>query len=266
MYSIFPFLDKKGDERKLPYRIWYPFDIHESLIRYILTYAYQTISVVNNAVHNAAIDTIISGLMVHICAQLALLQNEIENLKILINELMKLKATNHTKFTAKRIEFTSRCVHCIFHHRKIKELSIVLMKFLNETESIFTFGIFAQFSASILILCITALQLTIVAPFTFEFFAFITYLICMLSQIFLYCWYGNEIIHHSLSLPNTVYETNWYESDKNYKKYVEFLIFHTQRPLKLRVGRFFTLSLHTFMAILRNSYSYFAVLNQMQNN
>lgn len=91
MYSIFPFLDKKGDERKLPYRVWYPFDIHESLIRYILTYAYQTISVVNNAVHNAAIDTIISGLMVHICAQLALLQNEIENLKICIHELMKLK-------------------------------------------------------------------------------------------------------------------------------------------------------------------------------
>jgi hypothetical protein len=64
-------------------------------------------------------------------------------------------------------------------------------KKLNDTLSII---IFVQFVISMLVLCSSVYLLSKMKIVSLQFMSLMLYLSCMLYQIFLYCWYGNEII------------------------------------------------------------------------
>lgn len=74
LYSTFPFFDNIGQERHLPFLVWYPFNIEISPI-FEIVYLYQIFSVTNNALHNVVTDTMFSGLMKMAGAQLSMLQD-----------------------------------------------------------------------------------------------------------------------------------------------------------------------------------------------
>lgn len=59
-------------ERKLTYRAWLPFD-YSSTRLFFLIYIHQFISLVTAGLLNIACDTLICGLLVHVCCQLEIL-------------------------------------------------------------------------------------------------------------------------------------------------------------------------------------------------
>lgn len=61
---------KKGN---LTFRAWLPFDYSSSLL-FFFVYAHQLISFTVGSVHHVACDSLICGLLVHICCQLEILE------------------------------------------------------------------------------------------------------------------------------------------------------------------------------------------------
>ncbi|XP_044271287.1 odorant receptor 4-like isoform X2 [Tribolium madens] len=108
-------------------------------------------------------------------------------------------------------------------------------------------------------------QLTIVTPFTSEFYSFIVYGSAVLMEIFLYCWFGNEVEFKSFNIPFAAFEFDWTISSIGLQKKIIFLIAKSQRPIRMTALSLFHLSLETFVKILRTAYSYFALLNNVNS-
>ncbi|VEN45388.1 unnamed protein product [Callosobruchus maculatus] len=104
--------------------------------------------------------------------------------------------------------------------------------------------------------------MVVVPPFSVEFFWDSSYFTCMFIQIFFYCWYGHNVTSKSQDIGRAVYMSNFYVSDLKTRKALIIFMERSKRPLILRCG-FFTVSLATLTSILRSSYSYMAMLQQL---
>ncbi|KAL7729217.1 hypothetical protein ACLKA6_009675 [Drosophila palustris] len=92
------------------------------------------------------------------------------------------------------------------------------------------------------------------------FLAILQFMAVMIVQIFLPCYYGNQLTVHANQLTNSVFNTNWLEYTAKTRKelicYMEFL----KRPVKVRAGIFFEIGLPIFMKTINNAYTFFALL------
>ncbi|XP_034485490.1 odorant receptor 94b [Drosophila innubila] len=92
------------------------------------------------------------------------------------------------------------------------------------------------------------------------FLATLQFVAVMIVQIFLPCYYGNQLTVHANQLTNSVFNTNWLEYSVQTRKelicYMEFL----KRPVKVRAGIFFEIGLPIFMKTINNAYTFFALL------
>lgn len=134
---------------------------------------------------------------------------------------------------------------------------------INMIENTFSYGIFVQFLASIAVICLTGFQMLVVSPASAEFVLLFFYFACMMCQVILYCWYGNEIMFESGGIVEACYMSNWQEADPKYKKVLIIMMERSKRVIFLTAGKFFILSLTTLVMIVKSSYSYFAVLQRL---
>ncbi|XP_011694270.1 PREDICTED: putative odorant receptor 71a, partial [Wasmannia auropunctata] len=147
-------------KEKLTFRAWLPFD-YSSTALFHFTYFHQLISLTVGSVLHVACDGLICGLLLHICCQLEILscrfKDIVHNPKILRD--------------------------CVIQHNLLFKFAFILNKK-------FRFTITFQFIVSTLVVCFTLYQLTKTSG---KFVELGMYMSCMLTQIFLYCWYANEV-------------------------------------------------------------------------
>ncbi|EDW58329.1 odorant receptor 94b [Drosophila virilis] len=82
----------------------------------------------------------------------------------------------------------------------------------------------------------------------------------MIIQIFLPCYYGNELTVCAKQLTNSVFNTNWLEYSVTTRKVLNCYMELLKRPVKLRAGVFFEIGLPIFMKTINNAYSFLALL------
>ena len=96
------------------------------------------------------------------------------------------------KFTS-----TNRCAFLVIINFEIlsTEFSNFLFdcRFAETVNSVFQYMIFLQFCISSIVLCLSVYQFSTVDPFSMNFLWSGFYLCCMLMQVYLYCWFGNEV-------------------------------------------------------------------------
>lgn len=187
LWGVYPVLDSGYSKIHLPLSAWYPFPTDGKLI-FSFMYAYQLLAVFACAFANATFDVLCASFMAIARGQLDILNDMIENLN---------KYSRHGKNLCWIQEKTSKTEQtdiyfylekCIDHHRSIRLL-------IKKIESVFGIGVFGQFVASSTIICLTLFYITYLVEFgSMKFFSMILYQGCMLAEIFLYCWYGHEII------------------------------------------------------------------------
>ncbi|XP_068907642.1 odorant receptor Or1-like [Tenebrio molitor] len=100
-----------------------------------------------------------------------------------------------------------------------------------------------------------------VAPLSSEFCTIFFYLGAAIQEIFLYCWFGNEVQIKSAQIPYAVFESDWTNAPLSDQKNVLIFVMNTQKPIKMSAFNLFYLTLDTYIKILRVSWSYFAVLS-----
>ncbi|XP_050675961.1 odorant receptor 63a-like, partial [Leptidea sinapis] len=124
---------------------------------------------------------------------------------------------------------------------------------------------FAQFTISLVIICVTAFQLVFNSTASVRALSMSCYLLNMIEQIYIYCYEGNELSIESENISRAAYEFPWYTCSVGTRRYVLIMMTRCRRIAKLTAAGFTTLSLASFMSILKASYTFFTVLRQIND-
>ncbi|XP_028046728.1 odorant receptor Or1 [Monomorium pharaonis] len=243
-----------GRSRRLPMEGWYPYNT-TATPAFEITAAHQGIAIIIACCHNVAMDTLMTGLITVACSQLAILERNITSID---NEGNVRRMRNNDKGKSLAIEGR------VLSYQLLKRCAVhnkLIFDFTNEIQDIFGTVIFFQFLSNCVIICLIAFnvsQMKVYIPAVL--IGMLTYMCCMTYQIFIFCWHGNELHLHSMRLVTAAYSSNWFSNTERFKRGLQIVMTRAHRPLTLSAGRIMTLSLNTFVQIMRMSYSIFTVL------
>ncbi|KAK5649426.1 hypothetical protein RI129_000455 [Pyrocoelia pectoralis] len=91
----------------------------------------------------------------------------------------------------------------------------------------------------------------------------IQYETCAITELLVFAFAGQTLIDKSEKLHQDVFESPWYVCDVKYQKYILMILMRTGRTTKISVGKLATMSLPTFLLIMKTALSYLAVLRQV---
>ncbi|XP_018317934.1 uncharacterized protein [Mycetomoellerius zeteki] len=207
--------------RKLTYRGWIPYD-YSSYIKFCLTYSQQLLSTFHGASINIAGDTLLCGLLMHICCQIEILE-------------YRLKKHLCDQFSLG---------YCIRHHNRIFE-------FAQMVNTRFTQIIGFQFMASTMVTCFNLYQLT-KSTLNVDHFALIMYTCATLIQIFVYCWFGNKVKLKSLHLTDSIFQMEWPVVENSVKKDILIIMKRAMIPIEITTIHILIINLDSFVAVIMN--------------
>ncbi|KAJ3645572.1 hypothetical protein Zmor_007875 [Zophobas morio] len=237
-WMIYPLMDTSVKEKRLPFLAWYPYDYKISPL-YEVTYFFQVISVSYLTLVHLNVDHLMYTFNVYTKCQFDILCDNLRN------------------FTKISSDFNNGLKVCVLHHKKI-------LSFVEDCK--FFSGIFVfHLIISGISIGITMFQLTLVVPFTSEFYSLVSYGMAITAQIFMYCWYGNEVESSSNLVSYAAFESDWIELPHHVKKNLLVFIINVIKPIKISAFDVFYLSVETFMTILNTAWSYFALLYQLSS-
>ncbi|XP_044270426.1 odorant receptor 49b-like [Tribolium madens] len=242
-WAIYPLLDKSEGERRLPFLAWYPYNTKITPL-YEITYVYQIVSVSFITTVHVNVDVLVAALNVFNGTQFDILCDNLINL--------------HNLDKNGTLGVRENLITCIKHHKEI-------LKFAERCNNFLNWILLVQFFIFAVSIGITMFQLTLVIPFSTEFYSLLTYGMAIILQIYMYCWFGNEVQVKSNKIPYAAFQCNWVDFSPEVKKNLIFFIMRAQKPVKLSALNLFYLTLDTFMMILKTSWSYFALLHQVSS-
>ncbi|XP_029669165.1 putative odorant receptor 71a [Formica exsecta] len=230
--------------RSLPVYNWAPFDL-SSIYVFLPILIFQCVALVLCASSSVAHETLISGMMIQTCAQFEILCHRAHILPALLTEAEKNSESDEDLIAREKAIIRD----LIYHH-------LYIYKFAYMVNAAFTVMMFIQFSLISLVLCMSVYRLsTMTSLFTLDFAYMFSYLCSMLMQIFLYCWYGNEVTLKSIDVGTAIYEMDWTRLRIRVMKDLMIIIIRAGNPVKMSSGYVVTLNIESFMNILKISYS-----------
>ncbi|KAJ0176851.1 hypothetical protein K1T71_008030 [Dendrolimus kikuchii] len=211
------------------------------------------LSVMLVAVTNCSLDIMVISLIAVCRCRIKLLQLTLGNLFQDIDvDGMRLLSDDDNRKVAERLRA------CIIKHQAILESGL-------QIRTCFSYSILAQFTVSIVILCVAAYQVgELESDNKFRVLFMIAYLCSMAMQVFMLCYHGNCLSEESVEIADTLYELPWYVCSLSIRKSLLLMMVRSRRPIELTAGGFATLSLGCFMSIIKVSYSFFTVLQQVE--
>ncbi|EFN64911.1 Odorant receptor Or2 [Camponotus floridanus] len=116
---------------------------------------------------------------------------------------------------------------------------------------------------SMMVICSNLYQLT-KSPLDADHIPLVMYTSCMLTQIFIYCWFGNKLKIKSLQLADNVFQTEWPVLSNNVKKDLLIIMKRAIVPIEFTTAHIISLNLDSFVALLKTSYSAYNLLVRVQ--
>ncbi|EFN72868.1 Odorant receptor Or2, partial [Camponotus floridanus] len=106
-----------------------------------------------------------------------------------------------------------------------------------------------QFAVSMLVLCSNLYRMATTSSYVI-FISLMTYMGAILAQIFIYCWFGNEVKTKSLHLANNIYnKVEWSALSNNCKKDLLLIMKRSTIPIEFNSMYILTLNLDSFVAV-----------------
>ncbi|CAH2242247.1 jg25180 [Pararge aegeria aegeria] len=228
-------------ELMLPFLIIYPFDSHD--IRYWpFVYLHQFWSVSVVLLNICAADYLLYICCTYLGVQFRMLQHNIENVVEKKSVLLEHELE----------ELQKKYCQLIKWHQELIRLANML-GFIYAESTLFNFV-----SSSILI-CLTGFNVMAMENVAFAV-SFLVFLSASLLQIYMICFFGDFLMTSSTEVSDAVYHSKWYYLNVKTGKNLLILQTRAQKPCKLTAFGFADVNLNAFMSILRNAWSYFALL------
>ncbi|CRK86981.1 CLUMA_CG000794, isoform A [Clunio marinus] len=231
---------------ELPYKMWFPYDINNRF-NYWISAIYQIIDSNICAQVTICIDLIPIIFMCYVVAFLDILCDRLQALK-----KEKIKITEFEDFLVPSNEELSKCI----------EFGIKIGKCVELIEETFSTIFFAQGFFSTLILCTISFSLSLITD-PVKFVRLFSYLIPMLLEIYLPCYFGNEITLMSEKLSENLFHSEWPEENKKFRFNMLVAMEKMKRSLKIAAFGVFGVNMNTFTDVCRSTYSLFAVFKNI---
>ncbi|CAL7950594.1 unnamed protein product [Xylocopa violacea] len=225
--------------RKLPVSDWMPYDLSSDTL-YAISLLYQTIGLMICANTSVGNETLIAGLMIEAGTQFEIFCHRARNLSTLLMET----GGNRESRADRRIRYKRILKDLVEYHLEIYRLSRTI-------NTVFQYTIFLQFSISSTVLCLSILKMSTENPLSVNFLWSGFYLCCMLMQVYLYCWFGNEVTLKSDKVSDAIYEMDWTMLPAEVKKDLLFVMTRSKKPVKMTSGHIVVLSVKSFMTVSR---------------
>ncbi|XP_026325985.1 odorant receptor 2a-like [Hyposmocoma kahamanoa] len=149
---------------------------------------------------------------------------------------------------------------CVIHHNSI-------IRYVAMIESAFSLASALQFMLSVMVLCLIGIQfLSIEEPTShpMQMMWMAIYLTCMLIEVFILCWFGDDLIWKSMQLSQAAFEGPWLDVKPKTAIFLIVFLERCKRPLTVTAGKIFTLSLDTYTVLINWAYKAFAVMRNMK--
>ena len=242
--SLVPFTS-----HKLPYKVWFPFDTEKSSFGFWIASSYLIVTSFPVSVIDISLDTLPVFLLTFAIG----LTNELSD------RLDQIGKNNNSSSNGKNIDELNakEFKKCIEIHSRICEFVVEIQ--CNFSKVIMVQGIFSS-----LILCMGTFSMSTVSDLS-VLFRITTLMIPMTLEIFLPCYFGNELSIASSKLSVALFHSNWIVGDKNLRNSVKFFMENTKKNMKLSAFGVFEVNLATFSRICNSAYSLFAILKRVSN-
>ncbi|KAJ2942069.1 hypothetical protein O0L34_g10986 [Tuta absoluta] len=248
LWALKPLFDDAGS-RKFPFDMWMPVRPEQSP-HYHVGYAFQLMTICMSAYMYFGVDSVALSMVIFGCAQIDIVKDKIMKIKSPLSKDIARKDVKNVQD-----DNYKKLVECIVQHQAVISFTKLVEKAYH------TYLVF-QLTGSVGLICMSALRILVVDWKSMQFFSILTYLSVMISMLYVCCWCGHELTATSEDFHRVLYKCSWYEQDIRFKRALAFVLMRVNRPMVLRAGHYIPLSRQTFVAILRMSYSYFAVLKQ----
>ncbi|XP_033208298.1 odorant receptor 46a-like [Belonocnema kinseyi] len=233
-FLTLPFLETGLVNVTLPFRTYQPYDVSNNAL-YLATYTLQLLAAFYGVLLNVTFDTMVYGFILLICAQY----------EILCHRLLKIEY-HCSNFSIKK---------CVHHH-------VIILDLISSTQSFFMKVVTPLFFFSLITLGASVFKIIQLNLLSIEFFTMALYLMCMMSEIFCYCSYGNELTLKSKNVIDAVYCSNWVKFDSIERKGLRFIMHMSVRGKVISHHGQCILNLNTFVWIIKTSYSALNVLQK----
>ncbi|XP_052751716.1 odorant receptor 46a-like [Galleria mellonella] len=264
LWFIFPFVNRALG-KEIAFTGYLPFDASESPA-FELAVLYMTFTIGIQAYGHVGMDCTIVALYRQATVQVQLLRYNLEHLMDTDDENVKIEAriitkTNNERHVNKDNTYDPsdmiqrRLVDNANHYKTIAS-------FVKEVESIFSEAMIVQFFAMAWVICMTVYKIVSLSILSAEFMSMAMYLGCMLGQLFIYCYFGTELIMESEFICQSIYCGDWLSLSPSFRRKLLLLMSYCKRPLALRTAYIIPMSLNTYIAVLKSSYSLFTFLNR----
>ncbi|XP_048006911.1 odorant receptor Or1-like [Leguminivora glycinivorella] len=260
MWNLIPFT-----KATLTLPFYYP-DLPPSSPWFVRWYIYQATILIINGVAQTSADHLFGGLMAFAATQLKLLQHKLEAIGTKTHDTMEIGTTSQREKLERKRDFSTaegeqeeyeETIACVEYHLRI-------IWFVNELTDIFGGAAFGQFLLAAPLICLSMFIIMTSSDAT-EIITRILYFGCLSGQLFIYCFCGNLIKTQSDLVATAAYNSDWTSTSVRTQKALHLLVIRGQKTISVVAGNLFELSLVTFGALLKSSYSLFAVLSKQRD-
>nr|SAL89174.1 olfactory receptor [Drosophila suzukii] len=232
------------DWSQLPLGTYNPFADHPGSPGYWLLYCYQCLALTVSCVTNIGFDSLSSSLFIFIKRQL---------------DLLAVRLDKMGRWNSAGGSVEQQLKQNIRYHMAIVELTATVERLLCKPISM-------QIFCSVLVLTANFYAIALLSDEKLALFKYITYQACMLSQIFILCYYAGEVTQRSLDLPHELYKTSWVDWNKDSRRIVLLFMQRLHSTLRIRtLNPSLGFDLMLFSSIVNCSYSYFALLKRVNS-
>nr|QJX74286.1 odorant receptor 6 [Ceracris kiangsu] len=230
---------------------------------YAFTFALQVVGGGIFTMTHLACDTFLLSLVIYICSQIDVLCASLQQLGRRADGAGAAGSGGGQRKApsdqCSEPELYRELVACIKHHQNIIAYVGVLQQVLSPVA-------LAQFMCSMLIICLSGFGIAISNDFG-TLFRYSVYFTAAAIQLLLFCWYGEVLITKSERVSEAAMGCGWTEArGRRFTSSALLIMTRAQRPLALTGGKFYVVSLKTFVQLLNASYSFFAVLRQLNES
>ncbi|CAG9769831.1 unnamed protein product [Ceutorhynchus assimilis] len=219
---------------------WFPFNKEKY---FILAMAYQIWHIYQTLAINSAILALINSVMVFLRANLKILQYDIRNFDS-VNAYDIDDGVGSQNFPEKNLK------RLILRHQQ-------LIIWVHDLDDSFKSILLLEYCVTSIQLATTLIQIIqlVHIPFNGTFFMH-----CLL-QLFGIAWNANEILlESSTGLLEALYNSNWYNRNKEISFLIYFMMIRCKRPLAMRIGPFGTMNLNAAISRVKLAYTCLSVL------
>nr|WCC57376.1 odorant receptor 39.4 [Papilio dardanus] len=231
--------------------IWFPFE-PDTKLKFCFAVFYYYIQITWIAVNITTLDAFIACFLHQCSAQINILRYDLENFV----ESCKIQSTNSEipLIQAYDVKFKNITLHFLEIH-----------KFFAKVEDTYSRAIFCQFLFGAWILCTTAYKLVELDKTSLECLTVIVFMMCIFTELFVFCFYGSRLTDASEKLMNSAYFLDWVEVPLKHRRNLMLFMEMIKKPILPTAGSIAPLANTTFVAIVKSSYSFYAFLKNTEN-